>query len=643
MADSLNPCSSDGGPTYCIFEPPVTVPSTDLPAYVFPAGSVVTVSANGCVQTGGRGSTWKRYVDPRGPNSDRLYHGKFGIRSTDGTLEIPLQRFQLTPITFTLRWAGHLVLGYEDDNYSDNGYYAHDDGNPTQCRQTSSTDFPNGPAYVQITVSPPGSEPPPPPPQPACPSDSQQRPFNLLAAGRGPNGEPLNPEFNWQCNYRGSDNTSDFPEMVCTVLSQNGRPCTDQITETNVLNNLICSIGSPHQVHGHLNYGFVSYTGRIYFQDYSLGGFQDNDWNFLLDTSGSIPQPLQVGDPSSPGVSKGNSLLKMEFNGHEIMGIARYNNWWDTEARKALARRARNPIDGLDGHDAVAFGLLGFDARHLPAGAEVHPVLGLAIRESDPTVPATTADKWAVFARNWGNEGGCGPSIEHFRGQRESLLLTLPDQRATARVVSSTASKSVGGMKVLGYSAFSGGAALTFLNGSTMDAWAGEVVLDWSQAPPRGHVVTPPAALDDALSPEPDSPEAITASLFDNLPTATQANLQSAAPLPTEADPPTEDDVINTVPAIDPLTPAADIAIPDQLPITADPYEAAQASALQTAIGQICHDQPERTACAGLPTSGPPSPNSIGSIWSLVSAFAAIGATAAVLVSVRKRRRPTGK
>src|SRR6478672_10318005 len=38
-------------------------------------GDIILVSAGGCVQTGGHGKTWKRYVDPQGPNSDRLYHG----------------------------------------------------------------------------------------------------------------------------------------------------------------------------------------------------------------------------------------------------------------------------------------------------------------------------------------------------------------------------------------------------------------------------------------------------------------------------------------------------------------------------------------------------------------------------------------
>jgi hypothetical protein len=38
-------------------------------------GDTILVSAEGCVQTGGHGLTWKRYVDPQGPNSDRLYQG----------------------------------------------------------------------------------------------------------------------------------------------------------------------------------------------------------------------------------------------------------------------------------------------------------------------------------------------------------------------------------------------------------------------------------------------------------------------------------------------------------------------------------------------------------------------------------------
>jgi hypothetical protein len=30
--------------------------------------------------------------------------------------------------------SGYLILGYEDDDHTDNGYYRHDDGNDDQCK-----------------------------------------------------------------------------------------------------------------------------------------------------------------------------------------------------------------------------------------------------------------------------------------------------------------------------------------------------------------------------------------------------------------------------------------------------------------------------------------------------------------------------
>jgi hypothetical protein len=41
---------------------------------------------------------------------------------------------------------GNLVLGYEDDGYSDNGYTAHDDGTGNQCRNV-------GNASVTIVIN----------------------------------------------------------------------------------------------------------------------------------------------------------------------------------------------------------------------------------------------------------------------------------------------------------------------------------------------------------------------------------------------------------------------------------------------------------------------------------------------------------
>jgi hypothetical protein len=58
-----------------INQPVVTQHETEYRRVVFAAGDIVEVTADGCVQTGGFGDTWKRYVNPSGPNSAHLYHG----------------------------------------------------------------------------------------------------------------------------------------------------------------------------------------------------------------------------------------------------------------------------------------------------------------------------------------------------------------------------------------------------------------------------------------------------------------------------------------------------------------------------------------------------------------------------------------
>ena len=62
-----------------ITRPVVTEPSFDYKSVVFKSGDTVAIDAGGCVQTGGHGRTWKRYVNPSGPNSDHLYFGSMEI------------------------------------------------------------------------------------------------------------------------------------------------------------------------------------------------------------------------------------------------------------------------------------------------------------------------------------------------------------------------------------------------------------------------------------------------------------------------------------------------------------------------------------------------------------------------------------
>lgn len=111
-------------------------------------GDEVTVDACGCVQTGGKGNTWKLYVTPRGAGSETLYHGLIWVQNA-AKVDLPfspkingyvrmsdLIAWQRRDSRNRLRIISdsYLILGYEDDDYNDNGYTHHDDGNYDQCK-----------------------------------------------------------------------------------------------------------------------------------------------------------------------------------------------------------------------------------------------------------------------------------------------------------------------------------------------------------------------------------------------------------------------------------------------------------------------------------------------------------------------------
>jgi hypothetical protein len=187
---------SHRGENYCTIEQPnVTQHETAYPSVLFAPGDIVEVSADGCVQTGGSGNTWKRYVNPSGPNSDRLYHGL--IRISTGTKDSALVRLntvmekQLT-VTGTGVPISQLMLnlGYEDDGYSDNGYSAHDNGTEEQCKTDPTKSIDGGPAHVTITIYR-GLDVKPDPP-------NSRFDFDVVSSSLDPNGLPYNPLWMWQ-------------------------------------------------------------------------------------------------------------------------------------------------------------------------------------------------------------------------------------------------------------------------------------------------------------------------------------------------------------------------------------------------------------------------------------------------------------
>jgi hypothetical protein len=127
-----------GHTVWKITEPNVKQPRTEYPQIVFQPRSWVTVDAEGCVQTGGIGETWKRYAAPAGSNANIYYRGQIFIPGTGMTTLQPVLGRQ--PQTYTIPASAvmapgqnHLALGYTDDNFGDNGYGSHDNGTSNQC------------------------------------------------------------------------------------------------------------------------------------------------------------------------------------------------------------------------------------------------------------------------------------------------------------------------------------------------------------------------------------------------------------------------------------------------------------------------------------------------------------------------------
>lgn len=138
VAQSANAFCQQNNPgsiTCQVQNPTVTQHDTAYPQIQFLPGDTVQVTANGCVQTGGSGRTWKRYVNPSGDNSDHLY---FGLVSIPGATNGLIRLSDAIDKTFEVpkNYAGDLALhlGYQDDEYGDNGYWGHDDGTENQCQ-----------------------------------------------------------------------------------------------------------------------------------------------------------------------------------------------------------------------------------------------------------------------------------------------------------------------------------------------------------------------------------------------------------------------------------------------------------------------------------------------------------------------------
>jgi hypothetical protein len=129
-----------------VYEPDVNQRESVYPEIQFqPGDTVQIIDAGGCCQTGGHGLTWKRWVNPSGPNSGALYHGLIKIPGMVGLVRVQDVGQQLIVVPDNFGGDLSLHLGYEDDGYQDNGYWGHDNGTENQCSGSVN-------AYIELAV-----------------------------------------------------------------------------------------------------------------------------------------------------------------------------------------------------------------------------------------------------------------------------------------------------------------------------------------------------------------------------------------------------------------------------------------------------------------------------------------------------------
>ena len=367
-----------------IDEPDVTHRRTDYRQISFQPGDRVTVDAGGCAQTGGYGATWKRYVNPSGPNSNRLYSGMINIPgATQGEVKIADVLHQTLVVQPGLRPPDmFLRLGYldDDDGYNDNGYYSHDDGTENQCRNV-------GNAFVRLTIDHQPGTPN------TCAGSTGNKPLDLVWTECDQNGFPFNPRWRAEVQHPGQvpaaapalcGNPKDSQYDACTTwhLTYDDRPMCDNPPYS-----------WDFSLHPHVNWFPVTFQGLVDWDKKSTEG-TDDDYNYFL-----FP-PHNEGVLLEPDGS--NKGMEIEFDSDETIDHFADPLW--AAFHQLVANNNSQAQAEVHQKNVVVTGLFGLDCGHSSCAPEVHPAYAMAVDMDNSDL---NNDSWLVFGRNWGDEGYC--------------------------------------------------------------------------------------------------------------------------------------------------------------------------------------------------------------------------------------------
>ncbi len=494
-----------------IDHPNVSQQSTRYPGITFQQGDAVKVEAGGCVHTNGGfpGQRWKKYVNPyvdrqaENPTIpfnlyDAIYAGGLNIQAI-GVNTPPLRNepFEIAmalqrPGGFTVPGSGSssypkqfdLSLLYYDSDFSQNGYYSHDDGTNAQCVGHS-------PAWVNIEVVTPRKPI-------AYTGFKSGKNFDLAwrtdRSGVDDNGLPLNPLWSYQVENPGQVPNVQTSCAPNSVFDRASPACTSQPTtmdeNTDVfLENFSYCDDSDTLYPGHINWRIATYTGALYYRAWSGSLPNDDDMNFGLETDGQAGQTAVFEGPDTG--------IGVEFKNSET--TANYTTtFWKaidqnaTSAGQLISVSGNHPNEFANGEYAVVTGLMGIDAVH-KGYSELHPVYALAIKVVwNPLPDGGMQETWAFFIRNSGTEGSCASLGQHHWASKDStysIQLPWPRGATSVKVVSTTSDgmeRSSTDQEFLGAEGFSPWTYLRFkLPTYTQTGMDGEITLQYDGATSR--------------------------------------------------------------------------------------------------------------------------------------------------------------
>jgi hypothetical protein len=501
-------------PYYEIRQPVVNTRLYRYPKVQFKPGDRVTVfEAGGCVNTGGLGKTWKAYVDPKGDQTARLYHGLIWIPGAtqvapDASSNLfvpegsnPVRLEGVVGKTYIIgpgysATGGSLYLGYEDDDYRDNGYYK-DKAGATPPGQCVSNKNDQGrphiePAYVKIRVDS-GATP--------APQPSAFKSFDVVATELDPNGLLRSPVWAKQFGHEvqsakdddgnpdkqvtsylpnATDECGAFPSPALNrtqnfELSENGKPpCSGQAPSFDVpidfsINKWVSCFGTKFlnpglHLNGHANWVPVFYDGQL-----NWAGEQafDEDADIILEK--------RVGESNLHDWSGYSANAKNEVE-IEMAGYETWDHFGTELFQQAWATRKQGLPLGVH---AQVIGLMSLDCVH-GCKVELHPVFAMAIRKQKLTQgpDGTWDDEWAIFARNYGNEGWCSHDL-HYLDRRQVTFILPGPANATLDIVGDSGFKGEDptGKRTPGMTEFRANAAGLGVYGPVLTAQGARITL----------------------------------------------------------------------------------------------------------------------------------------------------------------------